>query len=211
MAYRRSIAVHAPALRCCLALQSCLCPTPDLRSFHMGIALSTLTLSTLPAPLRTLTRWLQQAMRLETPGSPHRNAPATTSCADSLRGHAVPQRHETGGDATAAANHRPVVPAGHRPLRGNWPFNVRPPVTAADAPTRPQTVATRSFLPASSPASRRDTFFASLTAEEHAHRPARVLRRVSDAGTGRLVIAGRMADVCAELDRMAASEGLRTQ
>ena len=178
----------------------------------MGIALSTLTLSTLPAPLRTLTRWLQQAMRLETTGSPHRNAPATTtSCADSLRGHATPHRHETGGDATAAANHRPAVPAGHRPLRGNWPFNVRPPVTAADAPTRPQTVATRSFLPASSPASRRDTFFASLTTEGNAHRPAKVLRRVSDAGTGRLVIAGRMADVCAELDRMAASEGLRTQ
>lgn len=176
----------------------------------MGIALSTLTFSTLPAPLRTLTRWLQQAMRLETTGSPHRNAAATTSCADSLRGHATPHRHETGVDATAA-NHRPALPAGHRPLRGNWPFNVRPPVTAADAPTRPQTVATRSFLPASSPASRRDTFFASLTTEGNAHRPARVLRRVSDAGTGRLVIAGRMADVCAELDRMAASEGLRTQ
>jgi hypothetical protein len=29
------------------------------------------------------------------------------------------------------------------------------------------------------------------------------------AGTGRLVIAGRMADVCAELDRLAASEAVR--
>jgi hypothetical protein len=37
-----------------------------------------------------------------------------------------------------------------------------------------------------------------------------VLRRASDAaGTGRLVIAGRMADVCAELDRLAASEAVR--
>jgi hypothetical protein len=32
---------------------------------------------------------------------------------------------------------------------------------------------------------------------------------VSDSGTGRLVIAGRMADVCAELDRMVASEAMR--
>jgi hypothetical protein len=207
-----SIAVHAPALRCCFALQSCLCPTPDLRSFHMGIALSTLTFSTLPAPLRAWTRWLQQVMRLETTtGSPHRSASATTACADSLRGHATPHRHETGGDAKASANVRPALPASHRPLRGNWPFNVRPPVTAADAPARQQTGATRSFLPASSPASRRDTFFAALATEGSSHRPARVFRRASDAGTGRLVIAGRMADVCAELDRMAASEGLRTQ
>ncbi|MDH4415709.1 hypothetical protein DBR12_04860 [Acidovorax sp. HMWF029] len=40
-------------------------------------------------------------------------------------------------------------------------------------------------------------------------RSPKVLRRVSDPGTGRLVIAGRMADVCAELDRMAASEAIR--
>lgn len=175
----------------------------------MGIAVS--ALSTLPAPLRTLTRWLQQAIRLEATGFPRRNAPVTTSVVDSVRGHTAPHRHETSGDAAAAANHRPAVPAGHRPLRGNWPFNVRPTVPATDTSTRPQAGATRSFLPPSSPVSRRDSFFATLSTEGHTHRPARVLRRVSDAGAGRLVIAGRMADVCAELDRMAASEGLRTQ
>lgn len=47
----------------------------------------------------------------------------------------------------------------------------------------------------------------------HTHRPARVLRvlRVVDgchtpASAGRMVISGRMADVCAELDRLAALE-----
>ncbi len=205
MGYCRSHTSPAVSLRLAILPMS----TPDLRSFHMGIALS--TLSTLPAPLRTLTRWLQQAIRLETTGSPDHNASVTNASGDSSRGHAAPHLHTTGDEATATANHRPAVPAGHRPLRGNWPFNVRPPAPAVGAPTRPQAGATRSFLPPSSPASRRDTFFATLSTEGHTHRPARVLRRVSDAGAGRLVIAGRMADVCAELDRMAASEGLRTQ
>jgi len=39
-----------------------------------------------------------------------------------------------------------------------------------------------------------------------AAKPAKVLRQ---PGTGRLVIAGRMADVCAELDRLAASEAMQ--
>ena len=42
------------------------------------------------------------------------------------------------------------------------------------------------------------------------HRPLRVLRVVeasaAPASAGRMVISGRMADVCAELDRLAASE-----
>ncbi len=45
-----------------------------------------------------------------------------------------------------------------------------------------------------------------------AHRPLRVLRVVeasaTPASTGRMVISGRMADVCAELDRLAASEAI---
>ena len=40
-----------------------------------------------------------------------------------------------------------------------------------------------------------------------ARRATTVVRRVSaHGGSGRVVIAGRMADVCAELDRLAASE-----
>lgn len=44
-------------------------------------------------------------------------------------------------------------------------------------------------------------------------RPLRVLRVLdpnqTTGGTGRLVISGRMIDVCAELDRLASSEGAR--
>ena len=44
------------------------------------------------------------------------------------------------------------------------------------------------------------------------HRPLRVLRVVeasaAPASAGRMVISGRMADVCAELDRLAASEAI---
>ncbi len=46
-----------------------------------------------------------------------------------------------------------------------------------------------------------------------AHRPLRVLRVVEanhvPASAGRMVISGRMADVCAELDRLAALEATR--
>jgi hypothetical protein len=46
---------------------------------------------------------------------------------------------------------------------------------------------------------------------ERPRRPLRVLRvvetsRVPSSGAGRMVISGRMADVCAELDRLAALE-----
>ena len=64
--------------------------------------------------------------------------------------------------------------------------------------------------PASSPAKR--------AAASHAHRPVRALRvlRVVDgchapASAGRMVISGRMADVCAELDRLAALDVERDQ
>lgn len=175
----------------------------------MGIALS--TLSTLPAPLRTLTRWLQQAIRLQTTGFPRRNASVPTSCADPLAGPTTSYRHETSSEATASTNQRSAAPAGHRPLRENWPFKAHSLASAADARTRLQKSAPGSFLPASSPPCHSGTFFETLPIERHTHQPARVFRRGSEVGAGRLVIAGRMADVCAELDRMAASEGLRTQ
>jgi hypothetical protein len=56
---------------------------------------------------------------------------------------------------------------------------------------------------------KRQAFLASLGADNCPPKSTRVLRRASDTGTCRLVIAGRMADVCAELDRLAASEALR--
>ncbi len=51
-------------------------------------------------------------------------------------------------------------------------------------------------------------------AERCAPRPLRVLRVVDAqhavAGAGRMVISGRMADVCAELDRLAAAEAMQS-
>ena len=50
--------------------------------------------------------------------------------------------------------------------------------------------------------------------QKSANRPLRVLRVVesgqSSASVGRMVISGRMADVCAELDRLAAREAALT-
>lgn len=179
----------------------------------MGIALS--TLSTLPAPLRALSRWLQQNLFLETEkpaenatAPSHSNTPSHTSL-----GHTSP-RHQgaSAGSGNAAGSPASPSPTGSRPLRGNWPFNVRPPATAPHAPVgQSASNSNRSFLPHSS-LSCRDAFFASLSCTEgRTHRSARVLRRMSDAGSGRIVIAGRMADVCAELDRMAALESLQTR
>lgn len=198
------MAISNPALWCCLALQSCLCPTPDLRSFHMGIALSTLT--TLPAPLRALSRWLQQNLFIETEQATG-NAPAA-SHSKALHGHASPRHHGVTAGSGTAGNPAPTPRTGNRPLRGTWPFNVRPPGSATEGLVGPSASNNRTFLPTSSMGSR-DAFLASLSSDGQMKQSARVLRRVSDTGTGRLVIAGRMADVCAELDRMAALENLQ--
>ncbi|MFN7154881.1 MAG: hypothetical protein ACK4OE_14445 [Acidovorax sp.] len=166
------------------------------------------TLSTLPAPLRALSRWLQQNLLLETE-EPACNAPAAPPSAP-VRGRADMRDRGAALGSGATANPASPSSAGSRPLRGNWPFNVRPPVTAPQTPVGPSTGNNRSFLPTSSMGSR-DAFIASLSSNSRTNQSARVLRRVCDAGTGKLVIAGRMADVCAELDRMAALEGLQTR
>ena len=166
-----------------ITLQSCLCSTPDLRSFHMGLALFTLT--ALQNPLRGLKRLLVH--------------PAHTDAA-------------VDADATVLGRPRPPIPQqGPRPLRGNWPFTVKPPLRPSEAPARQPAPAGRSFLPMAPMGSDRHAFLSTRTTDSHVRslRPTKVLRRVSDSGTGRLVIAGRMADVCAELDRMVASEAMR--
>lgn len=98
-------------------------------------------------------------------------------------------------------------PPGQRPLRGNWPFTAKPPVRAPEGPAKPAATP-RSFLSAPTHSNRRQAFLASLGSDTCSPKSPRVLRRASDTGSGRLVIAGRMADVCAELDRLAASEAL---
>ncbi len=166
-----------------ISLQSCLCSTPDLRSFHMGLAL--FNLAALQNPLRGLKRLL-----------------------------APPARSKAAADTSAAplCHQRPPVTQEPRPLRGNWPFTVRPPLRPAETPTRRPAPSGRSFLPMAIPTgSHRPAFLSARPTDSSASslRSPKVLRRVSDPGTGRLVIAGRMADVCAELDRMAASEAIR--
>eukprot|EP01037_Dinobryon_pediforme_P010009 gene10009-10076_t len=132
---------------------------------------------------------LPVGMRRARPG----NAPASASRSD---------------DAQALVPSNSTEPLAQRPLRGNWPFTAKPPARTPESPTRPSATH-RSFLPTHMAGSKRQAFLASVGADNCPPQSTRVLRRASDTGTCRLVIAGRMADVCAELDRLAASEALR--
>ena len=194
-----------PALRRSLVLQSCLCPTPDLRSFHMGIALS--TLSILPQPLRALFRHLRQQSMLDAgPDMPAPSVPASSNPRET-----APSGRQAQSPPLPRDNRAPP-PAAARPLRGSWPFNVRP--APASTPSSrhscgQQTAGGRSFLQSSTPRGSREAFLASIAAEPSTPTAPKVLRRISERGTGKLVITGRMADVCAELDRLADLEGLQ--
>ena len=84
------------------------------------------------------------------------------------------------------------------PLRSNGAQRAAPPLAAGYSSNRGRSgraPAARSVLPQ--------------------HRPLRVVRVVDSchapASAGRMVISGRMADVCAELDRLAALEGERAR
>lgn len=162
----------------------------------MGIALT--TFSALSTPLRSLTRWLHHASPLK-----------MQSAADSSTADAHPEDAARGSSHSDAGTRKPHQrPAGiphQRPLRGNWPFTVNPQTPPTEAPTRLATTSGGVFT--SSPATTRNPCGSPWSAEGSASRTAKVLRRApASGGSGRLVIAGRMADVCAELDRMAASE-----
>lgn len=162
----------------------------------MGIALTTVH-----APLNllhTLIRWLQLA---------------GLSVADSSR----PTTHPNGigandGGVAAGADkppQRPTGTPGQRPPRGNWPFTVSPqnhPPRRAAERLAANGADNQAFV--SSPASARPHFCRTAMAGGNGgSAPKMVLHKAQGAGgTGRLVISGRMADVCAELDRMAASE-----
>ena len=178
----------------------------------MGIAL--FTLSTLHNPLHSLKRLFSGPMHLEDPpgqsraaASPHRHPLSPPLPQD---GHS--DRDSSGNNGSSpSARHRPE-PQGQRPLRANWPFTVRPAAQALEAPAKqPPTAHTRQFfLPVPPMGNGHQGFFAPLAADATANRSTRVRRHASDSGTGRLVLTGRMADVCAELERMAASEALQS-
>lgn len=160
----------------------------------MGIAL--LTLSSLSTPLRALSRWL------------HHPASFKEQSAESAQPSSSPPDSGRGGRYSAGSKvqHRPAGFNGQRPLRGNWPFTVTPPTAPADE--RAQTPCTsRRMLGSSVPSTGYCAAGTAFRTEDGpSHCPTKVVRRTSACGAGRLVIAGRMADVCAELDRMVASE-----
>lgn len=166
----------------------------------MGIALTTFT--AFSTPLRTLARWLHHTSHLKEPTTADSPPPHSVSD-DTARGH-------SGSAAgTNKPHHRPSGIPGQRPLRGNWPFTVSPQTPPKGAQNRLAATNTdgRAFM--SSPAAIRSTCGSSRSAEGSGSRAktAKVLCGVpASGGTDRLVITGRMADVCAELDRMAASE-----
>ena len=182
----------------------------------MGIALSTLS-AALPHSLQGLSRWLHNLVRLEEsarPGSTDTSAPDAHghgTCGEHPEGAPNPQ----GPQGQREGLHGAGSPR-RRPLRGNWPFTVQPAasqpkaataVAVAPAGTRSCAGGNRSFL-ATPGSSSRDAFMASIACGTLPHRPSAAVRTLSHT-SGRLVIAGRMADVCAELDRMAACEALQ--
>lgn len=142
----------------------------------MGIAL--LAVSTLAHPLNTLHRWW-------------RTRDALTRLPDTQRHPAhLPREGSYPAPATWAGR-----------LRGT-PRGTSLALGAHGASTN-----------AVAPATRAPTAYAAQRAARHAlcptaaQHPVRVLRRnPASSGAGRMVIAGRMADVCAELERLAACE-----
>ncbi len=174
----------------------------------MGFALTILSaFFALRGPWRHIKRLLAPFPRIAVSERTHCEPNATVQ----HRAHSNSATADGSISASGAlsASHRPNERPTPRPLRGNWPFNVRPPSRQPDLPPQPSSPARRSFLPTLAASSRRNAFLASLAAEGSANAPASAVKRVLDARSGRLVIAGRMADVCAELDRLAASEALQ--
>ncbi|WP_422842667.1 hypothetical protein [Acidovorax sp. M2(2025)] len=158
-------------------------------------------------PLRALATWLRSA------AGPSGALAGTAGAAAAAAENSVAST--TGQDGLAAtARPRPPEPATQRPLRGNWPFTVNPPSARpvpgpASAPPQaaPWTAVPSQARSATTVRSR----WPKGNAAGKGSAPDGTLRvvRRGPHGTGaqgRLVIAGRMADVCAELDRMVALE-----
>jgi hypothetical protein len=193
-----------------VGLQSCLCPTPELRSFHMAMVLP--AFNALPQHLGKLMLWLQNGRKyatrviptwLDRPALGHHDAFRTKD----------PNRESPdfawGRRSTFSQGQRPSLPASapaHQPpLRGNWPFTVRP----ASAPAQPAPgpiPSGRSLLAAAVGLNRRGAFLPAAGPQGCGRRAPHAIRRFSEPTSGRLALSGRMEDVCAELDRLAACE-----
>ena len=155
------------------------------------MAIALFALSALPHPLQALARGFQQLAVLTQPrgGGPCMpNAAGPTSSEAGAGRPGAAAIPAPGGNRAGSGIHP-------RPLRGNWPFTVQPrapqPAPATGGPP-----------PASA---HRAALHAAAVPRPTAGRGSS-LRRITGSGTGRIVLSGRMADVCAELDRLAALE-----
>ena len=173
--------------------QSCLCSSPVLRSFHMGIASSTVFF--LPRSLRTWVHRMQHHLYRSERAS-HR--PGAAPLPPPLNG--APDKGRPKGSSPIE---RPAAaPASVPGLGANRPFTPGSPAPAPLHRVQQAMSALRPVLLAST-TSCRGAALEAVAFDAPACRPARIWQK---SGTGRLVIAGRMADVCAELERMAALE-----
>ena len=169
----------------------------------MGIALSNMIFW--PAMLRTCLRRLQRTSVSHTSqGLPSLQGPSAAPIQASAQGN-PPQ------PAPSPPAQRPrTASPGLRPLRGNWPFTaaLTPPDSSAGtpAPTGKSSCCEQAeLLRSRATAVPGHSVLKSSPRQVHAG-AVKGVRRATAAEAGRLVIAGRMADVCAELDRMVASE-----
>lgn len=151
---------------------------PNTRSFHMGLAL--ITLSALSQPLHALVHWFHPGRR---PHSQSAMPPTRTSSVC---------------------------------LKGTSPCAVTS-IAARSKPPFQQTTSTASTAVAVSASARLHTSVhlqcapssiaePGTTSRLSTRRQVRVLHPASRPEVGRMVISGRMADVCTELERMVACE-----
>lgn len=162
----------------------------------MGIASP--LLAVLSAPVGLLSHWLRRSC------SPTvQNTAQATSRPSHLDNREPAPRN---APADAKPRHNPPEHPAQRPLRGNWPFTVNPQAPGTHGSERGMSTSGRHAAQARDACSHSARAATCWVANEpRAHGP-KAVHKASAAGGGRLVIAGRMADVCAELDRMAASE-----
>jgi len=186
----------------------------------MGIAL--LAFSSLSHPVKALTQWFARPGRSAGPSaSMARRHPPAGSGTDA-QALVAPGGPEAGGVVPpASANAASMAGAGAPHTTATpacvVPMTRVPAATVAAGPAfhalRVQSVRTSLALPSAADRAANAASFhgdAELAAPGRRRPVLRVLRRIQVADPTRLVLSGRMADVCAELDRLAASEAALT-
>ena len=162
--------------------ESCLCTTPDLRSFHMGIALSKFSL--LQDQLDSFRRRIRDQLECMKDAQPR-----LTYCAESTSSVVSHQQPVSAGVWSPHPRRAIGRPPVNRTAQRNWPFIVQP---------APKTKMACDF----------STGFADSVPEVNSS--IKVIRKSVASGSSHLVLSGRMADVCAELERLSVLEARQT-